>query len=556
MATTQTTAVHHMYMPRAAWALTALWTRAQGVEDDRQRSALLFFFEQAIWGMSVLNRYKTIMHGKTSSSNVNQYLSGVFYVPSQHSEVSPWYNLENRLGRLTRNAFVGDYWTDSSTITSVGDCSSLLRMSNSVDYVFTDPPFGENIYYADLNFLVESWHRVVTDAQPEAIVDRVRHKSVHRYQDLMTGCFRMYANALKPGRWITVVFSNSSNSVWRAIQEALASSGLVVADVRTLDKQQGSFRQVTTQAVKQDLIISAYKPSEDLEQTVAIASSGPDAAWRFVAEHLANVPNVVGSSSTLESVSERTPQMLHDRMIGFFVQRGLAVPVSTAEFMVGIAQRYPERDGMYFLPEQVAEYDKRRAKVDSVHQLSLMVTDESSAIQWVRQQLQEKPQPFSELQPIFMREAQQSWAKHETQIELKDMLEENFLLYAGTGAVPSQIKSYLSTNWREYRNLEADDPALKAKAKDRWFVPDPGKESDLMKLRERQLLKEFEHYRTSTARKMKLFRTEAVRVGFKRAYEERDWETIVDVAGRLPESVVREDEKLLMYYDVARMRVG
>jgi hypothetical protein len=174
----------------------------------------------------------------------------------------------------------------------------------------------------------------------------------------------------------------------------------------------------------------------------------------------------------------------------------------------------------------------------------------------VRQQLQEKPQPFSELQPIFMREAQQSWAKHEAQIELKDMLEENFLLYSGAGTVPSQIKSYLSTNWREYRNLEADDPALKAKAKDRWYVPDPGKESDLMKLRERQLLKEFEHYRTSTVRKMKLFRTEAVRAGFKRAYDDRDWETIVAVAGRLPESVVQEDEKLLMYYDVARMRVG
>jgi hypothetical protein len=77
-----------------------------------------------------------------------------------------------------------------------------------------------------------------------------------------------------------------------------------------------------------------------------------------------------------------------------------------------------------------------------------------------------------------------------------------------------------------------------------------------MKLRERQLLKEFEHYRTSTVRKMKLFRTEAVRAGFKRAYDDRDWETIVAVAGRLPESVVQADEKLLMYYDVARMRVG
>ena len=49
---------------------------------------------------------------------------------------------------------------------------------DSIDYIFTDPPFGENIYYADLNFLVEAWHRVFTDAEPEAIVDRAKEKDI------------------------------------------------------------------------------------------------------------------------------------------------------------------------------------------------------------------------------------------------------------------------------------------------------------------------------------------------------------------------------------------
>ena len=39
----------------------------------------------------------------------------------------------------------------------------------SLNYIFTDPPFGENIYYADMNILVESWHRVFTNTEPEAI---------------------------------------------------------------------------------------------------------------------------------------------------------------------------------------------------------------------------------------------------------------------------------------------------------------------------------------------------------------------------------------------------
>src|SRR5580704_2740481 len=89
-------------------------------------------------------------------------------------------------------------------------------------------------------------------------------KSIVEYQSLMRACLDEYARVLKPGRWMRMVFSNSSNAVWRAIQKALGTAGLVVADVRTLelDKQQGSYRQVTSTAVKQDLVISAHKPTE------------------------------------------------------------------------------------------------------------------------------------------------------------------------------------------------------------------------------------------------------------------------------------------------------
>ena len=81
---------------------------------------------------------------------------------------------------------------------------------------------------------------------------------------------------------MTVVFSNSSNGVWRAIQEALGMAGFVVADVRTLDKQQGSYRQVTSTAVKQDLVISAYKPTEAIDQKFALGTPRRKTAWAFV----------------------------------------------------------------------------------------------------------------------------------------------------------------------------------------------------------------------------------------------------------------------------------
>ena len=108
----------------------------------------------------------------------------------------------------------------------------------------------------------------------------------------------------------------------------------------------------------------------------------------------------------------------------------------------------------------------------------------------------------------------------------------------------------------EFEAYRAHDPALIAKAADRWYVPDPSKQIDLEKLREKSLLSEFETYKQSKERKLKLFRTEAVRAGFKAAYDGQDYKTIVSVAAKLPENVLQEDEKLLMYYDVASMRLG
>lgn len=549
MATTETRAIHHMFLPRPAQALSWLWQSASGTTHPRLRNSLLFFFEQAIWGMSILARY-TPSH----FSQVNQYLSGVFYVGSQIVDVSPWYILDGKLKRLV-NALAQRDFRYGDAITSTGDCANLDLPSNSIDYIFTDPPFGENIYYSDLNFLVEAWHRVVTAHTNEAIIDRAKAKTLADYHALMRSCFNEYARVLKPGRWMTVVFSNSSNAVWRAIQEALGTAGFVVADVRTLDKKHGSFRQLTSTAVKQDLIISAYKPTAALETQFSLGTATKDGAWAFVAEHLGHVPIFFSVSGVADVIAERTAQVLHDRMVAFHVQRQLSVPLSTTEFLAGLNQRYPMRDGMYFLPAQVTEYDRKRNSATELRQLSLFVTDEASAIQWVRRELENKPRSFQDLQPAFMREIQ-NWSKHERTVELKEILRQNCIHYDGKGQVPSQIHSYLSSNFKELRGLAKDAPALIAKAADRWYFPDPGKQTDLEKLRERSLLSEFGEYKASKERRLKLFRTEAVRAGFKASYEAQDYRTIVDVAAKLPENVLQEDEKLLMYYDVASMRLG
>lgn len=232
----------------------------------RLRNALIFFVEQAVLGMSLLNRYSPLHF-----SQVNRYMAGRIRVLSQHSECSPWYILKGKLQRLVK-AFNPLPCTPAGAAVSLSDWATIALPDCSVDYVFTDPPFGDNLAYAELNFVNEAFLRLFTNSDPEAIVSNSQKKGLVEYQHLMERCFSAYCRVLKPGRWMTVVFHNSKNAVWNAIQEAMLVAGFVVADVRTLDKQQGTFNQVNAgRAVKQDLVISAISQMEGLNVVLRLA---------------------------------------------------------------------------------------------------------------------------------------------------------------------------------------------------------------------------------------------------------------------------------------------
>jgi hypothetical protein len=140
-------------------------------------------------------------------------------------------------------------------------------------------------------------------------------------------------------------------------------------------------------------------------------------------------------------------------------------------------------------------------------------------------------------------------------LELSLLLAENFLLFTGEGEVPSQIHSYLSTNFRDLRGVSKTDNALVRKAKDRWYVADPRKEADLEQLRNRGLLKEFRMYLESKG-KLKHVRSESLRAGFKDCWHRKDYRTILQMAKRVPDAVIQEDPALLMYFDNASLLVG
>ena len=482
-------------------------------------------------------------------------INGTLYVPAISVEMNVIDQARDRVNSISKSLSCLSSPSITQTASMTADS---MKPENAFDYIFIDPPFGMNLSYSDLNILWEGWLAVGTNNKHEAIESKAQSKGGTEYRELMSKCFLQAYRNLKPGRWMTVEFSNTNSAVWNGIQSAISEAGFIVANVSALDKKQGSFNAVTnTTSVKQDLVISAYKPNGGFEERFLKDAQTEEGVWDFVRTHLKYLPVTKQQGALLQFVPERYPRILFDQMVAYYVRKGYSVPISSQEFQLGLAQRFSQRDGMYFLPDQVAEYDRRRYQSsqnpEEGMQQEVFVKDEASVVEWMRHLLKLKPQTFSDINPKFMQKLG-GWSKNEAQLDLRELLNQNYLCYDG-GPVPEQIHSYLSSNWPELRNLPKDDPALVAKARDRWYVPDPKKAGDLEKLREKALLKEFEVYKQSK-KKLKVFRLEAVRAGFKKAWQERDYGVIVAVADKIPGKVLEEDPKLLMWYDQAVTRMG
>lgn len=537
------THVHHFYTKQNLWFFSAFLANA-----TKERLPL-FLFTGPIFSACKMYRWTPNYEGGGP-------LSGTLFIPSIIRDIAAPGAIQRFISKLPA------VFTEISSFERndcVKGCSSLTDISRipteSLDYCFIDPPFGANLNYSELNYLWESWLRVWTNYEVEAIENSAHGKGIDEYRRLMSACFMEVYRALKPGRWMTVEFSNTKASVWNSIQTALTDAGFIVANVSALDKKQGSFKAVTTPtAVKQDLVISAYKPNGGFEARFQKEAQTEEGVWDFVRTHLKYLPVTKRHGALLIFVPERDPRILFDQMVAYYVRKGYPVPISSQEFQTGLSQRFIERDGMFFLPDQVAEYDRKKMTSGELKQMAMFVSDEASAIQWLQQLIKEKPQTFSDINPQFMQQLG-GWSKNEAQLDLRELLNQNFLCYDGKGPVPEQIHAYLSTNWKELRNLPKDDPTLVTKARDRWYVPDPNKAGDLEKLREKALLKEFEEYK-EVKKKLKIFRLEAVRAGFKKAWQERDYAVIVAVADKIPNNVLEEDPKLLMWYDQAVTRMG
>lgn len=474
---------------------------------------LMAWFTSSLQNSSKMYKFRTDRKGGI--------LAGTLFIPSLNMEIAPYSILHRKI-----SDFKAIYYKErGNSVTSVNSSTDLRTIrEKSVDYIFIDPPFGANIMYSELNSIWEGWMNVFACSKEEAIVNNSQEKTIFDYQSLMHNSLKEFYRILKPNKWLTMEFSNTSAAVWNSIQNALQGVGFVIVNVAALDKKQGSFKAVTTTtAVKQDLIITCYKPSDELMLKFETSIDKASNSMEFIEELLVHLPVHLERENSTTSIIERSPKILYDRLISYYVQHGYAIPMDAQEFQKELRNRFIERDGMFFTASQALEYEEKKNNTDGIAPMALFVSSEAEGIEWLKREL-DTPQTYADLQPEWMK-AMVTTKKGDVLPELMDILKDNF--------------------------IEDEDG--------KWRKPDAEKAADLEIIRNRKLMKEFNLYleqaQKPKAKRMKDTRLEVLRYGFKECYKAKDYHSIVVVGDHIQESLLQEDEVLLQYYDIASSRV-
>lgn len=242
--------------------------------------------------------------------------SGVLYVSGLPVEKNVFEGIRRKTVALKR-AFAEVRGSRSSVSVTNASSTALSLPAASVDYVFTDPPFGDYIPYAEINQINELWLGRTTDRREEIIVSGAQGKEVSDYAGLMGKVFAEIFRVLKPDGLATVVFHSARSSVWRALSAAYGSAGFGVRATSVLDKLQTSFKQVvSTVSVKGDPLLLLGK---------GLQTDAPEGTDEEV------VAEILGLSHAPDP-AERDPQRLYSRFVSRCLELGIEVRIGAREF--------------------------------------------------------------------------------------------------------------------------------------------------------------------------------------------------------------------------------
>ena len=185
---------------------------------------------------------RLIPYRKNLSSGGPAWTVPGFWVPKLHLQMNLWRSFTSRFKRVSRAMKDSRLclFTDRAARegrVELGDARSTGLEDESVDYIITDPPYGDSVPYLEFSQLWTSFLSTEANYEREIVISnsKERKKDLPKFARELEEAFKEMWRVLKRDRFLTCFFQNRSLSVWKALGDAAHSAGFHLDSVGVLE---------------------------------------------------------------------------------------------------------------------------------------------------------------------------------------------------------------------------------------------------------------------------------------------------------------------------------
>lgn len=267
--------VKELFTPKQLWALYLIIKEVNKIPEKIIKDLMKFTFSSTL-------TFTNIMYDRGSSSPFAVYR---YWVPKKLQEVDVWDFFGRRYkavlkGKEETNKLIGDFYKEGDTFKIYNRSATELTKfidENSIDYIFTDPPYGANIAYLDLSTMWDAWLGFKVgkkEKEEEAIEGGELGKTQQDYINILAKSFQEMFDVLKKDRWMSVVFHHKELKLWNAIVNSAKDAGFeYINTVSQPSIKMPTFRKIQSplRALAGELIINFKKTQKSISKVVPIA---------------------------------------------------------------------------------------------------------------------------------------------------------------------------------------------------------------------------------------------------------------------------------------------
>jgi SAM-dependent methyltransferase len=222
------TRIDQLFSKRNLLLAAILLREINKVKDPTERDLLLLAFTSMLPNISSM-----IPADPKAVTGKSGWQISKFWVPTVHTE-------KNVIDSFTaRFTVIEKAQLETRGLFSAADADVRIQSAEnldfipdaSVDYIFTDPPYGDSIAYLGLSMFWNAWLKYNVDYNAEIIYDSYRKKDEQEYSARLQNAFRECYRVLKPGKYMSFTFHTRHVKFWKIVIDAVLASGFELRDV-------------------------------------------------------------------------------------------------------------------------------------------------------------------------------------------------------------------------------------------------------------------------------------------------------------------------------------